>query len=121
MNFEYMPELKLPNAYLVSLGEMGLIMAVRTEAIAPTGCYEPLTCRSFDRNDESVMGKIRVVDCRIPDDRSWDGPAGRGIEPITGRSTAGLRCKLPVVLAAEKRIANPSADSAVQQTSGGNR
>jgi len=47
-------------------------MAVRTEAIAPTGCYEPLTCRSFDRNDESVMVKIRVVDCRILDDRSWD-------------------------------------------------
>ena len=49
MNFEYIPELKLPNAYFVSLGEMGLIMAVRTEAIAPTGCYEPLTCRSFDK------------------------------------------------------------------------
>ena len=47
MNFEYMPELKLPNAYFVSLGEMGVIMAVRTEAIAPTGCYAPLTCRSF--------------------------------------------------------------------------
>jgi hypothetical protein len=90
MNFEYMPELKLPNAYFVSLGEMGLIMAVRTEAIAPTGCYEPLTCRSFDRNDESVMVKIRVVDCRILDDRSWDGSAGWRNGPTIDRSTAGL-------------------------------
>jgi hypothetical protein len=42
------------------------------------GCYEPLTCRSFDRNDESFMGKIRVVDCRILDDRFWDKPVAEG-------------------------------------------
>ena len=96
-----MPELKLPIAYFVSLREMGLIVAVRTEAIAPTGHYEPLTCRSFDKNVESVMVKIRVVDCRILDDRSWDSTVGHRCKPNISIGSkvpaAGRRSTEPLV------------------------
>ena len=46
------------------------------------GRYEPLSCRSFDRNDDSVVVKIRVVDCRILNDRSWDIVTGHRDEPV---------------------------------------
>ena len=116
MSFEYMPELKLPIAYFVSLGEMGVIVAVRTEAIAPTGRYEPLTCRSFDKNVESVMVKIRVVDCRILDDRSWDIPAGDHGEPHNTRRpeapAAQIRLLLPCV-AQTKHLCQQAVTSAL--------
>jgi len=58
-----------------------------TVAIAPMGRYEPLSCRSFDRNDDTVAAKIREVDCRIFNDRSWDNPVGDLGKPAIAEAT----------------------------------
>ena len=77
----------------------------RTLAKAPMGRNEPLSCRSFDRNDESVVVEIRVVDCRILNDRLWDNPVGlRGKTMISGGSQApGSVSRAPASIVAKTK------------------